>query len=253
MIRILARGALCAAIIAVSLPTRAEIGISPPRVALTPERAVETINVHNKGPEPIDFEVTVYSWTMDAAGTWKLSELPADENLIVYPLGFAVMPGKFQTIRVGVPDAARMGPERPYRIIIKQLPPAVRPDTDRPGLRVLNHFSIPVFAGQGGATRATIEPGHIVDRRWTFRLHASGNGHLDPAKARLTLRDASGRLVHEQPVETGYVLAGAVLPVDIVLPSAACRAAVSFEFAGSGPLGIQQGRLPARNQAACAD
>ncbi len=229
----------------------AEVGISPTRAVLTPKQRVETLTLRNPGSEPVDYQVSVKRWRMAAGGKWVFEEVGAEDGLIVFPLGFHVLPGKAQLVRVGVAKTAALaGPESSYRIFICEMPKEKK--TGEPlALSILSQLSLPVFVHEGDATPTiSLQAGEIRKRQWTFEVAANG-GHLDPKKAKLRLLDAAGKPLLEQDVQVGYVLHGASLPVTVALSVAACSRAARYELVADAPLGTQQGTLPSGIQRTC--
>lgn len=221
----------------------AEVSIAPTRIVLSPEQRVGTISLRNAGSETVEFQVSVKRWTMDASGTWRLDDLVAGESLAAYPLSFSIEPGKSQTLRAGVPRSASIENERAYRLLVKELPP-LRSPTDAPGLRVLSQFSLPVFVNNGRAVpKIEIDGATIVQRIFTLRLSARGDGHLDPADARLQWFDAAGSAIASSPLVLPYVLAGSSASVAVPLSESICREAVRYELEAPSPTGKLGGPL----------
>lgn len=218
--------------------------ISPTRVILAPESRAQTLRLHNGSGEPVSFEVTVRRWRMGPKGDWKLEDLSGSTALVVHPLAFTVEAGQTQLIRVGLARSPDAGPEQAYRLFVRELP-ARSGAKGVPSVGVLTQLSLPVFVSDGQArAQLAIEPGRIEQGRWHYLIRSGDSAHLDPKKFSLRLFDAQGRQLSSQDVMHGYVLAGAVLPVDVKLEPLACAKAERFELLAASPPVSHTGALP---------
>src|SRR5438874_7454258 len=119
-------------------PARAgQLGVNPVQIKLDADTASEMLSLRNSGSSEVRYEIRAYAWIEPAEGEPQLT--PTDD-VVVFPPVLAIQGGETRNLRVGALVAA--GPvERTYRLILEELPAAVKPD----GVQILNRFSIPVF------------------------------------------------------------------------------------------------------------
>ena len=213
------RGVLIALVL-MALPAMAaaaEFTLAPTRVHLQPGHASETLVLGNAQDSEIGFEVAVKRWTQGEDGEWVLTP---DDGLIVHPL-IVTLPASGKTrFRVGTlsPQTDR---EQAYRIELQQLP-AARPAAGAT-VQLLTRMSIPVFVQpaqirkDAALARPQVESGAVrVD------LVNAGETYLAPQDGRLRLFDAGGRVLLDESLAVGYVLAGATMPLARPLAAGVC-------------------------------
>lgn len=214
------------------LSAAAEFTIDRTRIELRRDHAVETIELGNREPGPIAFEVEVKRWRQDAEGRWQLEPTT---DLVVHPLILTVPAGGRARLRVGT-LAPTVAEEAAYRLELQQLRGAGREGASH--VRILTRMSLPVFVEPPEArARMQAEVAAIDGDSVDLVLRNAGTGYQGPGEARLQVFDASGRVLHEAGIQAGYVLAGARLPLAAALPAGACaraaRVVLLLDGAGS--------------------
>lgn len=122
------------------------IGVAPVLVKIPAERGVGALRIDNGRAVATAFEVDVYRWSQ-ANGA---DVLEPTREVAVAPSVFEVAPQEQQLVRIAIAPHARAGErEAAYRLLIRELPPQVRPTT---GPLVLLEMSVPVFAARRNAT-----------------------------------------------------------------------------------------------------
>jgi P pilus assembly chaperone PapD len=224
--RAFACACLAVAALAGGRAAAAEFNLNPTRVELDKARSIETLVLGNADARPLSFEVSVKRWTMAADGSWQLQ--PSDD-LVVHPLVFTVQPGAQARLRVGTLDPDT-GAERAYRIELQQLPDAKA--DDGVAVALLTRVSVPVFVQtRAPQARAALEGGSLRADGLHLVLANTGDRYLPPQDARLRVLDADGRVLDESSVTTGYVLAGARLPLPVhAVTAAVCARAERVEL-----------------------
>lgn len=231
----LARLAVATLAAAPALARGGQLEIHPALVTLSPAVRSAVLTIRNGGREPVRYEVRATAWTQDARGEARYEPT---EALTVYPPLFRLGPGERRRVRVGAaaPPAAR---EASFRVFVQELPPE-RKAAARPRVTVLTRFAVPVFVEPGGADpKLEIAALAVARGRAAFDLVAPGNVHVRPSALRVALEDAAGAAIHEQPVETWYVLAGGRRAHDLALPREACARAARIRVeatTAAGPI-----------------
>ena len=141
--------------------------------------------------------------------------------MVVFPPVLAIQGGETRNLRVGALVAA--GPvERTYRLILEELPAAVKPD----GVQILNRFSIPVFVAPVSPRLAASIDGRDGAR---IRLRNTGTVHFKPRSVQARAVDARGAAVAEKSWQGWYVLPGGERVYRLPVPAAACARVRSIE------------------------
>lgn len=213
--------AAAVAVAALLLPAgsrAANLEISPVLVDLSAGVPAATLTVKNGGTAPMRYQVAAFRWTEDRAGAPTLQ--PSDEFSIFPPL-FQLAAGASRKVRVGaiVPPEAR---ERAWRIVVEEIPDAVRADGPRVAIRT--RFAIPAFL----APRQPEPKGEAAlqfdGKRLALVIVNRGNVRLKQAGARVELLDAAQKKIGELEVDPWYALAGAERAVELRVPEGLCAA-----------------------------
>ena len=210
--------------------------VAPTRILLTPEDRVATVEVRNRGREPVLLQLELYRWHAPD-GTERLD--PTRELLAVPPL-FRLAPGEARVIRVGLRTAYPTEREGSWRLMVSEVPDATR-SPERGGVRFALRLSLPVFARVPGARADVLWSVRRDGRRLVIEAHNRGRAHL--RHFRIALEDAAGR-THPVSEEAGYLLPGErVRWVLAPAPAAAPRALVVETAKGARrvPLALPNG------------
>lgn len=196
----------------------AQFQLSPVKVQLDARQRVDTVVVANNGDAPLRFEVSVHRWSMAVDGSWHLE--PSDD-LVVHPLLLEVAPRDRSRLRVGVLEPPFAGPERAYRIELKELPSGA--DASGSQLKMLTKVSMPVFVDAGtGQPRPALAAATLDATALTFGLRNDGDRYLAPQPLAVELRSATDEVLDRQELQGSYVLAGATSPVQARVPHGVC-------------------------------
>ena len=236
--RLPARALFLSCLLAALPVAAAQFSLNPTRVHLDRALPVETLVIGNEEARPIAFEITVKRWTQGADGEWVL--VPSD-GLIVHPLILSVPAGAKARFRVGTltPDVAA---EQAYRVELRQLRDPAAQGANQ--VAVLTKVSLPVLVRPPGTAPAPrLATARMERGALHLRLRNEGTGYLAPLHATLRLRDAAGRLLHEDQVAIGYVLAGAELPLKRPAPAGLCGRATRVELLLEGNQAPLQAQL----------
>ena len=177
--------------------------VSPIRVTLSPQTSSILISVRNKDKEKLRVQVETVGWNQSKKGEMLLAPT---KDIAFYPSLLSMEPGEARKIRVAARTAVG-SVEKTYRIFIAELPDATK--TNRPAIRMLTRFSIPIFL-QPEKSRAQVQVGQLSvrGREVFFELTNKGNSHSFPRDITINGIDARGGLTFENHVPPWYVLAG---------------------------------------------
>ena len=210
----------------------ASLQVAPTTVTVPAHRSADGLFLSNNGTTPLHAQARVYRWTQ-AAGE---DVLEPTTDLALSPPMLELPAGGKQLVRV-----VRLGPppadiEASYRVIVDELP--VQGDAgqaDRPGLRFVLRYSIPVFiAPQGDAATAPVLHARIGGAAGArhFELENTGNGHAQVSDLTHVAADGTRRVIATGL--SGYVLPGQgrrwTLPHDLAAsPGATFQARINGE------------------------
>ncbi|WP_233839066.1 fimbrial biogenesis chaperone [Paraburkholderia sp. ZP32-5] len=159
----IASAAACALVL--NLPSSAcaqSLELHPVSIEIQPQRSSATLVITNPSDDPVALQLRAFAWTQSRSGADKLVE---SDDLIVSPPAADVAPGKSQIIRVLL-RSDRRDVEGTYRLLIDELPT----ESAASGVRLLLHFSVPVFF----EARSRI----AGDLHWTLAIPRNGAGVL---------------------------------------------------------------------------
>lgn len=124
-----------------------ELELAPVLLRLAPGQNSTTVEVRNRGGAPVTIHARPYSWTQ----VDDKDVLTPTSDLIMSPPIFTIPAGRSQTLRLLLRSgASRQGPDRSYRLILEEAPPA---GGDSRQVQVTLRMSIPIFAA-GDAPRS---------------------------------------------------------------------------------------------------
>jgi len=143
----------------------ADLGIMPVAVQLDRSHDRATIQVHNRGDEPVTMQADAGSWTRRAG---RDHDAPTDD-LIVNPPVFTIPPGRTQIVRLGLRRGIEAEQETMYRMVLREVPP-VRADerlTFTGSVRVLVTMRVPVYVAP-----------RVVQRNESWSIERDAQGQL---------------------------------------------------------------------------
>jgi len=182
-----------------ALPVHAgSFTVAPTRVFLAPDDPVATVQVRNRGREPVLLQLELYRWHVVDG---RERQDPTRELLAVPPV-FRLAPGEARVIRIGLRIPYPRDREGSWRLVVSEVPEAA---ARRGGVRFALRLSLPVFARV---------PGARADVFWTVRrdggalaIAAENRGRAHLRHLRVALETGEGRLVTVSD-QAGYLLPG---------------------------------------------
>ncbi|MGE0044471.1 MAG: molecular chaperone [Hyphomonadaceae bacterium] len=126
-----------------SAPAHAQsagIRVSPVLIELN-ARSMGSLRIANGRAREASFEMIAYAWTQEGGE----DVVAPTQSLLIAPRIFAIAPGREQIVRLALAPEARGGArEQAFRLLMRELPPPTRPETQGP--RLVLEMSMPVFA-----------------------------------------------------------------------------------------------------------
>lgn len=113
--------------------------VSPISLEFAADQQAQAVWLSNSGVEPIRAQVRVREWSQSLAG----DALTETDALAASPPILAIAPGERQLVRIVRVGAGASAKERPYRLLIDELPATA--GGDESGLQFLLRYSVPVF------------------------------------------------------------------------------------------------------------
>ncbi len=194
--------------------------VAPVQIELSPGATSALVSLRNAGPEPMRFQVSLFSWRQDLHGEMRLEPT---EDVLFFPALLSLAPGEQRNLRVGA--ATPFGEvEKSYRLFVEELPP-LRKATEAGRVRVLTRIGVPVFLepavprARGELADLELKAGHF-----SFRLHNGGNVRMRPRAVRAVARGAKGEILSDQGLDVWYVLAGGDRLFEAGIPKDRCAA-----------------------------
>jgi fimbrial chaperone protein len=167
------RRLVCASIVGLAavtpLQARAQsLEVHPVSVELARGRSSATLELSNRSTVPVTVQVRGFAWSQQTEGA---DPLVASDVLVLSP-PFVTMPaGQSQIVRLLVRQPA-IDKEMSYRLLLDQIPLP----TDTPGVRLVLHFSVPVFVEPASVAPAQIEWALDIDPHGDSTLVAVNRG-----------------------------------------------------------------------------
>lgn len=204
----------------------AQFTLAPTRVHLAAGQVAQTLLLGNEDAREVSFELSFQHWRMDAAGQWLLE--PSDD-LILHPQIVTVPGHSKAVIRVGT-LRTQLATEEAYRIQMQELPG--EREAQGAAVAMLTRISVPVFVQVARpALVLGLDQAALTRDALSLRLSNLGTRYLSPEDAHLRVRDAAGKVLHEDSVGVPYLLVGAQITLTRPLPATVCRQADSLELA----------------------
>jgi fimbrial chaperone protein len=191
-------GLLCLA----AVPTQAaNYEIVPIRVDFGAGQATTTVTLRNLSDTPSSVQVRAYAWTQ--AG--DRDDLAPTADIVLSPPIFTVPAGQSQTVRLLLRNRTP-APDRAYRLLFDELPPAGQPGQIQMAMRV----SIPVLLDPPPGPRPQVQWRAVREPAGHVALVVSNPGHRFVRVGDVAGQVVGGRAVALRPVgDNPYVLPGA--------------------------------------------
>jgi fimbrial chaperone protein len=223
MPRLLARAVLAAAgVVAVSAgdaSAQSTFSVDPLIVKLNGQTNNVVLTVTNPMTKDISFEIKAFAW--DQSPPNGEMALTPTTDVVIFPPLVTVKARTTQRVRVGT-TLAPGAIEKPYRIMIEEMPSAAAPSGSQVNVRT--RIGIPVFIeATNPALSGRIDSVSVNGRAVSIVLSNTGNTHA--VVDNIIVRGMTGpdQLVFEDSLEGWYVLAGKKRTWVYTFKAAQCR------------------------------
>lgn len=229
----------------------ANLGISPTQVDLSPAAKTGEFTLMNNDDKPVNLQMSAKSWDMDETG--KFIETDTGD-FVFYPKTITI-PAKAQAmIRAGY-TGTFPNTEKPYRIIIEEVPNITPDDVAKSkvkvGLTPVLHLSIPVYViPESVAPSAQVELGGLKTDKNSLRVGVKNltgyHVNLNKVAVKLFKKDS---LVTEKAVDLQLqrILGGRMVFIDLpmdVKKSCAQADAIEVKIEAKGLKEPYQTKMP---------
>jgi len=136
--------------------------------------STESIRLENNKQRPITVEMNASKIVLDEFG--KETNIPADEDFLIYPPQTIVQPGKTQIIKVRYVGEPRIEKSQAYRVSVKQLPVDLESDAAS-GVGIVFNFRTLVNVTPTGAKPelSVIDISQDDESNWALTIQNTGN------------------------------------------------------------------------------
>jgi fimbrial chaperone protein len=174
--------------------------VNPVRVTLSAKQPVAAITVRNAASEPTVVQLEVHAWSQEQGQDVLV---PTSDVLATPPI-FTVPPGKTQILRVGLRRPSAAAGETTYRLILREVPEAMRTQ----GVKVALRISMPVFVVPATPVAPALEwkTTRTADGQIRVQVTNTGTAHAQVSKIELALADG-GKAIGTRTM-ADYVLPG---------------------------------------------
>ncbi|MCI5193718.1 MAG: molecular chaperone [Candidatus Electrothrix sp. AU1_5] len=209
----------------------AKIRIWPVKVTIWPNHATESVRLTNEEDRPVNVQVSATSWDMDENG--KFIETDTGD-FVFFPRLLTLPPHEQKVVRVGYqgkfPDL-----EKPYRLLIQELPPVRSPEKledgkQKLGLTYVLKLSLPLFvmpSKEPPVPKIAVDGVKTTEKGLKIGVRAPGSHHIQVTKLEAQLLDSADAVLAsgENKTQLLRILPHRRVFVEVPLDSTACSKA----------------------------
>jgi fimbrial chaperone protein len=178
--------------------------VSPVRIFMDARERATGITVINEGDTDLVMQAEIFQWKQNPDGT---DDLQPSQDLVLAPPILKLAKGTRQVVRLANLRPVPPGAQQTYRLIVREVPEALRSASPGVQIQVALAFSLPVFISPPGARR---DLSCSASRSSPTALLATceNRGTAYAQAATLTLSTPSGNTLASTEVKGGYILPG---------------------------------------------
>ncbi|HEY0719694.1 MAG TPA: fimbria/pilus periplasmic chaperone [Gammaproteobacteria bacterium] len=206
----------------------------PVKVAVSPELKSESVRLTNDGDAAINVQISAKAWDMDEMG--QFIEVDTGD-FVFFPRLLTIPPHEEKAVRVGY-QGDFPATEKPYRLLIEELPPVRTPEQQAQagsalGMTYILRLSLPLFVMPDKVpppAQVAIDGVENTPVGMRLGIKALGNYHIEVKKVVAQLLDGAGTPLAEGELTTPLLR---ILPqrrvfVDVPLKDKPCQKAKSL-------------------------
>jgi fimbrial chaperone protein len=175
--------------------------VSPVRIFMDARERAIAVTITNEGDGPLVMQAEIFQWKQKVDGT---DELVPTEDLVLAPPILRLAGGTRQVVRLANLRPVPVGEQQTYRLIIREIPEALAPQTGVQ-IQVALAFSLPVFITPSAAKRALTCTAQRTNATSVLAT-CENSGQAYAQAATLTLTTPSGNTLVSSDIKAGYIL-----------------------------------------------
>ncbi len=177
----------------------AKITIWPVKLSLWPDHATESVRLTNEDDTPVNVQISAKSWDIDENGQFIEAETG---DFVFFPRLLTLPPHEQKEVRVGY-QGNFPALEKPYRLLIQELPPVRSPEEQlaakkKLGVTYVLKLSVPLFVMPDKTPPApdvAIDGLKKAGKGVQIGIKAPGSHHIQINKLEAQLLDSAGKSV----------------------------------------------------------
>ena len=205
---------LAAALAATGAPSAlaGSFSVTPVRIFMEARDRATGITIINEGDTDLVMQAELFEWKQKPDGT---DDLRPTQDLVLAPPILRLAKGARQTVRLANLRPPVPGEQLTYRLIVRELPEALKPAQSGVQIQVALAFSLPVFITPPGAKRALMCEATRTSPTG-IRATCENRGHAYAQPAVVTLTTPGGNTLLSSEIKGGYILPGVTRSFEIV-------------------------------------
>lgn len=194
-----------AACLAAVLATSAQAGsfsVSPVRIFMEARERATGVTIINEGDTDLVMQAELFEWKQKPDGT---DDLQPTQDLVLAPPILRLAAGARQVVRLANLRPPVPGEQLTYRMIVREVPEALKPSQPGVQIQVALAFSLPVFITPPGAKRALACTATRTSPT-AVRATCENRGQAYAQAAGMTLTTPTGNTLLSSEIKGGYIL-----------------------------------------------
>lgn len=176
--------------------------VSPVRIFMDARERATAITIVNEGDSELVMQAELFEWKQKPDGT---DDLQPTQDMVLAPPILRLAKGTQQVVRLANLRPPVPGEQLTYRMIVREVPEALKPTQPGVQIQVALAFSLPVFITPSGVKRALK---CAAERAAPGALRATcentGKAYAQPVS--MTLTTPSGNTLLTSDIKGGYIL-----------------------------------------------
>lgn len=203
-----------AACLAAVLSTNVQAGsfsVSPVRIFMEARERATGVTIINEGDTDLVMQAELFEWKQKPDGT---DDLQPTQDLVLAPPILRLAKGARQVVRLANLRPPVPGEQLTYRLIVREVPEALKPAQQGVQVQVALAFSLPIFITPPGVRRGLVCTASRLDPG-TVRATCENRGQAYAQPSSMTLTTPSGNTLLSSEVKGGYILSGITRSFDL--------------------------------------
>lgn len=179
--------------------------VSPVRIFMEARERATGVTIINEGDTDLVMQAELFEWKQKPDGT---DDLQPTQDLVLAPPILRLAKGARQVVRLANLRPPVPGEQLTYRMIVREVPEALKPTQPGVQIQVALAFSLPIFITPPGAKRALV---CTASRASPIAVRATceNRGQAYAQAASVTLTTPAGNTLLSSEIKGGYILPNA--------------------------------------------